>query len=288
MIKYFKVLRPWQWTKNLLIFIPYLLGTKNYGEDIFIVFSIFLLFSIFVSSTYIFNDIKDINLDKYHPKKKFRPIASGDLDVRTALCLGLFIFTLSFISAYLINSSSAIFFLIYAILTYLYTSKFKYIFMVDTLLISLMFVIRILIGGASSNIEITPYLLCFIFFTSCLLSFSKKISIVNTEGLGDNKFFLILKQQNQKFSFKNLYIFFSVLSSSSLIFWFLNLNADNLFVYKQIMLLITMLSYFIFLYFVYNLSTFGKLEDFSSEIIKNKILFILSILIIASFCLGYF
>ena len=54
------------------------------------------------------------------------------------------------------------------------------------------------------------------------------------------------------------------------------------------MLLITILSYFIFLYFVYNLSTFEKLEDFSSEIIKNKILFILSILIIASFCLGYF
>lgn len=288
MVKYFKVLRPWQWTKNLLVFIPFLLGSKDYGEDIFVVFSIFLLFSIFVSSTYIFNDIKDINLDKYHPKKKFRPIASGDLDVRTALYLGLFIFTLSFISAYLINSSSAIFFLIYAILTYLYTSKFKYIFMVDTLLISLMFVIRILIGGASSNVEITFYLLCFIFFTSCLLSFSKKISIVNTEGLGDNKFFLILKQQNQKFSFRNLYIFFSVLSSSSLIFWFLNLNADNLFVYKQIMLLGTMLSYFIFLYFVYNLSTFGKLEDFSSEIIKNKILFILSILIIASFCLGYF
>ena len=89
--------------------------------------------------------------------------------------------------------------------------------MVDTLLISLMFVIRILIGGASSNVEITSYLLFFIFFTSCLLSFSKKISIVNTEGLGVTSF-LILKQQNQKFSFRNLYIFFSVLSSSSLIF----------------------------------------------------------------------
>ena len=68
MVKYFKVLRPWQWTKNLLVFIPFLLGSKDYGEDIFVVFSIFLLFSIFVSSTYIFNDIKDINLDKSFKK----------------------------------------------------------------------------------------------------------------------------------------------------------------------------------------------------------------------------
>jgi decaprenyl-phosphate phosphoribosyltransferase len=78
MIYYFKVLRPWQWIKNTLVFIPYILGKNNYGVDVIEVILIFLIFSLFVSSTYIFNDIKDRDLDKLHPNKKHRPIASVD------------------------------------------------------------------------------------------------------------------------------------------------------------------------------------------------------------------
>ena len=190
MRKYFIVLRPWQWTKNLLIFIPYILSGQIYGYDTLKIFYIFLLFSLFVSSTYIFNDIRDVKLDKFHPSKKHRPIASGAIDKKSALTLGVSIFTFALMGAYLISPSSYIYFLLYAFATLLYTLKFKYIFLVDTVLISLMFVIRIFIGGLVSGIELTTYLIIFVFLTSCLLSFSKKISIVNTKGNEKNNFFI--------------------------------------------------------------------------------------------------
>lgn len=288
MRKYFIVLRPWQWTKNLLIFIPYILSGQSYGYDTLKIFYIFLLFSLFVSSTYIFNDIRDVKLDKFHPSKKHRPIASGAIDKKSALTLGVSIFTFALMGAYLITPSSYIYFLLYAFATLLYTLKFKYIFLVDTVLISLMFVIRIFIGGLVSGIELTTYLIIFVFFTSCLLSFSKKISIVNTKGNEKNNFFIILNKQNQKYGFKNLYLFFSLLSLVSLIFWFVDLSKDGIAVFEKSMLSFAILAFTVFLSFVYKFSKLGKLEDFSSEIIKNKVLFIFSLLIIMSFSLGYF
>ena len=53
MTHYIKVLRPWQWLKNTLIFIPYILGKEIYGADVIEVIYVFLIFSLFVSSTYI-------------------------------------------------------------------------------------------------------------------------------------------------------------------------------------------------------------------------------------------
>ena len=125
MTYYFKALRPWQWLKNTLIFIPYILGKEKYGSDVFEVIYVFLIFSLYVSSTYIFNDIKDIDLDKLHPNKKYRPIASGKIDTKNAIIFGLLIFISTLLGSYLINHLTVFYFLIYAFLTFLYTSKNK-------------------------------------------------------------------------------------------------------------------------------------------------------------------
>ena len=60
MSTYINVLRPWQWMKNLLIFIPYILNQNSTDSDISNLVIIFFIFSAFVSSTYVFNDIKGI------------------------------------------------------------------------------------------------------------------------------------------------------------------------------------------------------------------------------------
>ena len=174
MTHYIKVLRPWQWLKNTLIFIPYILGKEIYGADVIEVIYVFLIFSLFVSSTYIFNDIKDKDLDKLHPNKKYRPIASGKLDTKNAIIFSLLIFISTLLGSYLINRLTFFYFLIYAFLTFLYTNKIKYIFLLDTLFVSLMFTVRVLIGGSVAEINPTIYLLFSIFFISCNLSISKK------------------------------------------------------------------------------------------------------------------
>ena len=286
---YIKVLRPWQWIKNTLIFIPYILGVKNYGADILEVIYTFIIFSLFVSSTYIFNDIKDIDIDKLHPNKKFRPVASGKIDIKNTLYFGCLIFIFTLFGSYLLNLLTFFYFLIYASLTLLYTIKIKYIFLLDTLIISLMFTLRVLIGGSASGVTPTIYLLFSIFFISCILAISKKISIVNTVGVSsDNMFYQLLIEQNQMNRFKTLYIIFSFFSIGSLVFWYLDLSENILSIQKQSLLLLSIFGLTILLNYIYKLSFLGKLEDFSSEIFKNKILLLMSFIIGISFLLGYF
>lgn len=286
---YINVLRPWQWIKNLLIFMPYILSensTDSYISDLVI---IFFIFSAFVSSTYILNDVKDVAIDRLHPKKKNRPIANGTIEKNTALIYSASLFMSSLVFSFYVSTEVGILFTIYGITTFLYSTYFKYLFVIDTLCISFMFLIRLLIGGSVSNISVTIYLASFIFLTSCILSISKKLSIINTENINfENKYFALLNKQNNNQTFKSLYFFFSISSISSLFFWFINLRSDILLFQNAIFLIFAMISYFIFLTYVFKLSNKGRLEDFSQEVITNKYLLITTIFIVVFFSLGYF
>lgn len=289
MSAYINVLRPWQWIKNLLIFIPYILSENSNDLDISNLVIIFFIFSAFVSSTYVFNDIKDVDIDRLHPKKKNRPIANGTIEKKRALIYSTSLFFSSFALSFYISTEAGILFTLYGITTFLYSIYFKYLFLVDTFCISLMFLIRLLIGGSVSSISVTTYLGSFIFLTSCILSISKKLSIIYTENINsENTYFAMLKKQNNNIEFKNLYIFFSISSISSLFLWFINLRSDILLFQNIVFLIVSMISYFIFLIYVFKLSNKGRLEDFSKEIITNKYLLITAIFIVVFFSLGYF
>ena len=82
---YLKLLRPWQWAKNFLIILPILLSDSFNIEELFYSISLFTLFSLFVSGNYILNDLNDIDLDRNHPEKKYRPIASGKISIKLSL-----------------------------------------------------------------------------------------------------------------------------------------------------------------------------------------------------------
>ena len=127
MYEIFISLRPWQWTKNLLIFLPFLLTFELMSPEIFNVVLVFLCFNLFVSSTYIFNDLKDAELDKLHSEKKNRPIASGRLKISTAKFIGLILFFTSLGFSYLVDEKVSTYFIVYALVTFSYTKYFKYI-----------------------------------------------------------------------------------------------------------------------------------------------------------------
>ena len=289
MRNYITTLRPWQWLKNVLIFIPYLLGNSGIDNVFFDVIAIFFLFSLFVSGTYIFNDIKDINLDKEHPVKKNRPIASGKISKENSRIFALVILAISLISSFVLNNFIVFYFLLYGITTFLYSRYFKYIYIFDTISISIMFLIRVLIGGAIGSISVTLYLGSFIFFVSCMLSLAKKISIINSKKITSaNTFYNLLLEQNTKFSFRNIYLIFSVLSFSSLVLWLMNILSSDISTRQMFFLIITNILFLAFVKSVYTFSYQGLLEDFSRELYRNKYLFMLSLSIIISFSIGYY
>ena len=288
MYEIFIALRPWQWTKNLLIFVPFLLTFELISPEIFNVVLVFLCFNLFVSSTYIFNDLKDAELDKLHSEKKNRPIASGRLKVSTAKFIGLILFFTSLSFSYLVDEKVSTYFIFYALVTFSYTKYFKYIFLIDTLSISFLFLMRVIIGGVASDVAITPYLGSFIFLTSCLLSTSKKISILKSKMLTTNSFSSLIHVQDRKYSLLRIYSVFGFLSYSSFTIWLINLINTSSINKNVSHLFISNITYLVFIYLVYRFSVSGELEDFSKELFKNKYLFFVSLILVLTFFIGYF
>ena len=89
-VAYLNLFRYWQWLKNIILFIPLFLTDITNTKLIIDHLGLFILFSLFVSSTYILNDIKDREEDRKHPQKNKRPIASGEISINESIFLFVF------------------------------------------------------------------------------------------------------------------------------------------------------------------------------------------------------
>jgi 4-hydroxybenzoate polyprenyltransferase len=285
---YLKLLRPWQWAKNLLILVPLILSSSLNLEKLYYSINLFLLFSLFVSGNYILNDLSDIDLDKNHPEKKYRPIASGKISTSLAKKISVFLFLFSAVVTYLYYDINILYlYFVYLGLALLYTKSLKFINFLDSIAISLLFLIRIAIGGMAANVNITIYLNIFIFLMSMFIVYLKKNSILNKQQLDNSIFHTILKNQDEKFSFYNILIFLGFSANISLLLWGVNLI-------KIISLneLITLVSYIlIFIFITYRLiqnSKNAELEDFVFGIFKDKMLLLSFLVMLTLFIYFYF
>lgn len=281
------VLRPWQWAKNLLIFIPFILTDDPITSVIFELIVVFSLFSLFVSGTYILNDIRDHSTDINHPQKKLRPIASGKIKIREGriyayLLISFSVSALSFVDAQLI-----IYFLIYLLFTTVYSRVLKYKNFFDSLSISTLFCLRIIIGSVFTNIQITSDLFLFVFFTSFYISMLKKNSIINTKIPDTNRYYKLLKKQNESIPFRILLFITGVFSNLSLNYWGTTfISSEN--VLNNISIITFMILYLFFTFLLYESSNKGLLEDFVYGITKNKKLISLILLQLILFIYFYF
>lgn len=171
----FKEIRVYQWVKNLLIFIPALMA---HITDIYIykeLFYSFFSFSLLASSVYVLNDLLDLNADREHPRKRKRPFASGNLSLLYGFILLPILIISSFsISIIYLPNNFTIVLLLYYIITNLYSFKLKRIEVIDIITLGVLYTIRIIAGGASINVEITPWLLAFSMFLFISLALLKR------------------------------------------------------------------------------------------------------------------
>ncbi len=268
---YFQALRPWQWMKNVLIFVPYFLtlGLKTIPLNMLVI--TFILFSFFVSGTYILNDIRDIENDKNHPQKKLRPIASGLISIKNARAYAFVLLILPTFIQSIINLNSALFFLIYFLITSIYSIQLKYVNFFDSLSISLLFCLRLALGSVVSEIQATTELIVYVFFTSFFISILKKNSIINSNITSKNKFYLLLKKQNSKSKFQYTLFISGLFSNLSLNVWGLQFYSANN-INKNIAIFLFMFLYLIFTINLGSNSKKGTLEDLVLGIVKNKFL----------------
>jgi 4-hydroxybenzoate polyprenyltransferase len=172
----FKELRIYQWVKNILIFLPFLLAHKIPTIDLTLTLIIaFLSFGFTASSVYILNDLMDLEADRVHPRKRFRPFASGELQISFGLILAPLLLLVAFsISVLFLSSKFTIVLLAYLIITNFYSLYFKRIYILDILTLAGLYSIRLLSGALAADVQISPWLITFSMFIFLSLAVVKR------------------------------------------------------------------------------------------------------------------
>ena len=171
-----KALRPHQWAKNLLVFVPTLLAHNGSIHLLMSSLVAFLCMCSTASGTYIVNDLLDIEADRRNIKKRLRPFASGDLTPATGLVAVALLLALGLAGAQLLPSTFSVWLLAYLGSTFLYSLYLKRIALVDVIVLSGLYTLRLLAGGAATNTPISHWLAGFAIFLFLSLAIVKRFA----------------------------------------------------------------------------------------------------------------
>lgn len=171
-----KELRPHQWAKNVLLFVP--LYFSHQYDDLGLVFTAvmaFFSFSFCASSIYVLNDLVDLPSDRRHRTKKNRPLAAGTLTIADGVSLSLGALVLSvLLAAAFVNPRFIVALVGYVGLTTAYSLVLKQKMIVDVLTLASLFTYRVVAGGVAVDVKLSPWLLAFSIFFFTSLAFVKR------------------------------------------------------------------------------------------------------------------
>jgi len=186
-----RALRPKQWTKNAVVFAAFVFALGDRQQQIgwnglWTALQAAALFCLASSGVYLFNDIRDRELDRAHPTKKLRPVASGELGVPLALTLSAVLIATALAGAGAISIGLFQTILAYVVLQAAYTFGLKHVALVDLFVIAAGFVLRALAGAVALHAPISPWLLLCTLLLALFLALCKrrheKVVLKDLEG----------------------------------------------------------------------------------------------------------
>lgn len=182
---YAKALRPHQWLKNILVFLP--LFAAHRFDDATVLFSLqaFVSFCLVASSVYVLNDLFDLSADRAHPRKRNRPFASGSIPIAhgTWMAAGLVVLGSTF--AGMIGADFFLIMVAYYLFTTAYSLYFKRHIIVDICLLAGLYTMRIVAGAVATEIPLSVWLLAFsIFFFLSLAAVKRQAELVDSAERG--------------------------------------------------------------------------------------------------------
>ena len=173
--KCWQAIRPHQWLKNALIFLPLILSHQLDQSNLLLQSCVaFLSFSFVASSVYLLNDMLDLNSDRQHRSKSRRPFASGDLSLVYGYLGVPVMLALGFLIALWLPSGFFPILLSYWLVTTLYSLRLKSLFLIDVLTLASLYTWRIIAGAAAISVITTYYLFAFSFFLFLGLAIVKR------------------------------------------------------------------------------------------------------------------
>jgi len=172
-----RCLRPHQWLKNLLVLAPLLLSHRVLETGALLrSLEAFLSFSLCASSLYLMNDLFDASADRLHPRKRFRPVASGQLAPRAALSIAGICLALGVAAGIRLGLLFEGVLALYVAASLAYSARLKTVALLDVVLLSLFYILRLFAGGVAAGIVISPWTLSFSMFSFFSLAVAKRVS----------------------------------------------------------------------------------------------------------------
>jgi decaprenyl-phosphate phosphoribosyltransferase len=174
---YIRLLRPKDWAKNLFLIVPsFFAGQAFISSRIPHILEGFIAFCFFASGIYIINDYRDIEDDRKHPVKSNRPLASGTVKKPAAVILCISLFILGSFLGYLADPSLLFLFILglYFVVNLFYSFGLKNIAILDILILSSGFVLRVKGGAAISKVDTSEWLIIMTFLLSLFMAIAKR------------------------------------------------------------------------------------------------------------------
>lgn len=270
---YLRLMRINQWIKNLFVFIP-LIFSLNLFDLLMLEKSLlgFVCFCLMSSGVYIFNDIKDLEHDKLHPRKRHRPIASGQITLGNANVLMAILISVSlYLAIRFTPEAFTIVLFAYLANNVIYTFWVKHMVILDVMSLALGFFLRVYSGAVIINVEASDWLLIFTALLTLFLGFGKRRS--ELELTGDTaEYRTVLQYYSVKFIDQMIGI---VTAGLILAYMLYTLSAETVqhFGTKQLILTVPFVLYGVFRY-LYLIYIKFEGEDPTKVVYQDKPIFI--------------
>lgn len=205
--QYFKLLRIKHYIKNILVFIP-LFFSQSIGNINLLISVVwgYVAFCLTASAVYVLNDLRDVEKDRNHPTKRFRPIASGAISEFHASLAAIVCGIMAFLCSWQTGKLWAVLFLaLYVSINLLYSFGLKNKPIMDVVILSAGFVIRVLYGGYLVNVPISGWLYLTVIFGALYMGLGKRRNeLEKQKRTGETR--TVLKYYSYKFLDKNMYV----------------------------------------------------------------------------------
>ena len=193
-----KTIRPHQWVKNLFVLAP-----MFFHKDVFVTgpnrvpalnlivtgeaFAATFVFCLLAGAVYTINDLADVEADRVHPVKRFRPIASGAVPEGVARAMAAGLVVASLVLGWVLSPAFFAVALVYFVENLAYTFKLKHVAFLDVALIAFGFVLRVLAGGIATHVPVSGYMLGCTALLALFLGFGKRRHELASENAGKQR-----------------------------------------------------------------------------------------------------
>jgi decaprenyl-phosphate phosphoribosyltransferase len=178
-----RAVRPRQWLKNLLVGTAPLAAGRLLERHVLVSVALaFVAFCLVSAMVYLLNDVRDVEEDRLHPRKRLRPIAAGELSVPAAIAIAVVVGIVGFALAFITSTGLGITVTVYVALQVLYTLFLKHVPVLDLAMVASGFLLRAIAGGVAANIPLTQWFLLVASFGSFFMVAGKRYSELKALG----------------------------------------------------------------------------------------------------------